>query len=273
MSPIYVIAEGGSCHDGTIEGAAALILAAKRAGADAIKFQFWSSAKRMAERRRAPEYQPIYERYRMPVVWFSPLKNAAEAAGIEFLCTAYLPEDVPTVARWSERIKVASFEAGDGALITALLETKQEVIVSLGMMAHTSERHAVMRQWASLPVWAFLHCVSAYPCPPQAATVGLVRTLPSWTHQDVARSGYSDHTLSVLTGAVAVGAGATVLEKHLRGFGTSVENPDYPAALDPERFEEYVRNVREAAILAGTGWDGGDEPNPAEDPMRDYRVR
>src|SRR5436190_12700439 len=90
-----VIAEAGSCHDRNLQKAFALIDAAADAGADVCKFQWWSNPEKLADRRRVPDgYRQIYRRYAFPAFWLGMMKSRCVDRGIEFMCTAYLPEDV-----------------------------------------------------------------------------------------------------------------------------------------------------------------------------------
>ena len=247
----FIIAEAGSCHDGFFPHALKLIRVAKQAGADACKFQYWSSAKRLAERRKAEAYFPIYSRYQVPEEWLPLLVQECRSNGIEFMCTVYLPEDIPTITPLVHRYKVASFEADDEEFVRAHDYTK-EMIASTGMMTeiplHLRRAH-------------LLHCVSAYPCPPEQANLGVL--------QSRFYAGYSDHTKYVFTGAFAVCAGARMLEVHFRLHDTDPENPDYGTALDPKELSEYIALVRQAEQMLG---EGKKVPMPAEQAMLPYRV-
>jgi sialic acid synthase SpsE len=244
----------GSCHDGDITRAFKLITAAKDAGCDAVKAQWWSSAERLAERRNAQKYLPVYQKYKVPDVWLSWLHLACVANGIEFMCTAYLPEDIQFVDLWVKRFKVASFEATDTTFLEAHKEYKKEIIVSTGMSG----------DWSKLMTWDYtlLHCVSAYPTPIDQANIGVM--YGGWFH------GYSDHTHNVLTGALAVAAGAKIIEVHFRLDDTDPENPDYTTALSPGQLKDYVYLIRQAEVMMGTGVK---EPQPAESEMMRYRVK
>jgi sialic acid synthase SpsE len=247
---VFIIAEAGSCHDGVYDRATDLIRAAKDTGADAVKFQYWSSAKRLAERRNAPTYLPIYEKYAMPYGWIPKLWNECEKVGLEFMCTAYLPEDIGIVASYVKRFKIASFEADDKAFIEAHRGYNLPIIISTGM-------------GATPPYDTFqLHCVSAYPTPFDQANLAL---LYRGQHQ-----GYSDHTCCVHTGGFATAAGAKILEVHFRNWTTARDNPDYMTALDPGQLTEYVRLVRLAEKMLG---DGERRVQPAEAAMSAYKVR
>ncbi len=109
---VFIIAEAGSCHDGSLDMARALCQAAAHAGADACKFQYWSNPDHLAKRRHITGPNP-YTQYRMDYAWVSTLKNTCDNLGIEFMCTVYLTEDIPFIEQYVKRFKVASFEAGD----------------------------------------------------------------------------------------------------------------------------------------------------------------
>lgn len=266
MARTFVIAEIGSCHDGELVSARALVQMAAACGADAVKAQFWSDPDRLADRRRVPaHYRDIYRRYRMPVSWLPILKAEADAAGIEFLCTAYLPEDVAVVAPYVTRFKVASFEAGAADLREAHRPfSDRQVVVSLGM---GGSQHAGKWSQDTSRV-RFLHCVSAYPAPVVALHLGTLRA--GARHGLI--HGFSDHTDPALTwtGALAVAAGAEIIEAHLRLEDTDPENPDAPHAMTPQQFDSYVRHIRFAEACLGDGRAG---MQPCEAEMAQYRVR
>ena len=256
MSSVFVIAEAGSCHDGDIERAYRLIKEAGRAGVDAVKFQYIGDPALLATRRRAPEYTQVYKQYQVPEVWLSWLSLACQASGVEFMSTVYLEQDIKTVDPWVKRHKIASFEAGDDQFVNAVLACRKETIISTGMStlkpAPPKERKRVK----------YLHCVSAYPCPHDQASLAVLRS--------GLFDGYSDHTKYPFTGGLAVAAGAKILEVHFRLDDTNPENPDYGTALNPDQLGVYVEFVRKAETMNG---DGKKAPQPAEKLMSKYRVR
>lgn len=269
---VYIIAEAGSCHDGDFIKATNLVRAAKDSGADAVKFQYWSDPDRLAERRRVPDhYKRIYRTYRLPGAWLSDLWRYAGELGLDFMCTAYLPEDVAAVEPWVRHFKVASFEAEAGDLLRAHephLHTRPDrwLVISCGMGAKWEESLGVLdkvllgRLGDRLKL---LHCVSAYPAPAEALGLGSIRKYEY--------DGYSDHSEPSLTwtGALAVAAGAEVLEAHLRLHETDAENPDAPHAMVPAEFRSYVRHVRFAEACMG---DGRHRMQPCEGMMATYKV-
>ncbi len=272
-----VVVEIGSCHDGDPIKALELIRAAKAAGANYAKAQYWSSAARLAERRRSGDhYQQIYERYRVPTNWLFAMADVAHTIGIGFMATTYLPEDIPVVASLVDHFKVASFEAADMAFIQAhypFLEGKpgRWLIVSTGLQDNATlttlklERATAGLRGTRSVTLKLLHCVSAYPAPVEHLALRQIKA------EDF--DGFSDHAAATWTcsGAVAVACGAKILEVHLKLPETNPQNPDAPHALLPAQLDRYIKHVRaaEAAI--------GDEPwrrhNQAEDAMRKYKVQ
>lgn len=275
MSRTLVIAEIGSCHDGDLTKAKRLIDAAKKAGADVAKVQYWSSAERLAERRRAPDYREIYAKYQVPREWLPILRAHADAVGIGFACTVYLPEDVWAVAEHADIIKVASFEANDPVLLVALrpaLAAGKRIIVSLGMNGSRTEvgHWLVSGSLSANGLVKCLHCVSSYPTPVEDAALGRLRQ-DSFFRPQVAFDGYSDHTGQSFVGALAVAAGAQIIEAHLKLYDTDRSNPDAGAhAHTPGMFASYVTNIRYAESALGEPSATG--PQPCEAEMAKHRV-
>lgn len=251
-----MIAEAAGTHGGDLYSALTLIHAARDAGANACKFQWVSSPERLCERRNAHDYKGAYGLINFPQAWHAVLQQECEAGGIEYMCTVYLPEDIATIAPFVKRFKIASFEASDDAFRESHLPYGKEIIVSTGM---TDEEEFVGKWWI-LDVTR-LHCVSAYPTPLEQANLAALRSF---------YNGYSDHTHNVLTGALAVAAGARILEVHFRLDDTDSQNPDYATALSPGQLKDYISLVRQAEVMMGSGVKA---PQPAEAEMMKYRVR
>jgi len=239
MAHTFVIAECGSCHDNSFLKALRLIDAAENCGADAAKFQYWSHPGKLAARRNlGPEAKAIYERYQLPKSWIPELKNYCDEAGIEFMCTVYLTEDIEVVAPYVARFKISAYESQWSAFVKAHFEgdvAKRETIISINDPANTQGKYVNGLE-------RYLYCVSKYPCPSE--------DLHLWEMEAIC-DGLSDHTISPLTGALAVAAGAKIIEKHHRLGDTHPSNPDYPHSLITSDFMTYVDNIREAERAMG----------------------
>lgn len=281
MSRTYVIADIGANCDGNQVLLFAAISEAQSAGCDAIKFQWTSDPDAMAARRgraTADGYAEIYRRY---LTW--PYAEQAHVAlaheclrvGIDYMCTAFLPQDVAVVAPHVAKFKIASFEATDRAMWDAHLPYRDKaVLVSAGMLDDATAVGAVRGSAISdrFDV-GLLQCVSAYPAPVAALNLALLAEEAPIATPTSPRvyAGLSDHTDPLLTwtGALAVAAGARVVEAHLRLDETDPQNPDYAHAMTWIQFREYVRNIRFAETALG---DGVKRLEPCEAAMAAYRV-
>jgi sialic acid synthase SpsE len=250
----FVIAEVACTHDGDLYKALELIGIAKSIGADAVKFQWTSCPEGMAHRRHVSDPE-AYKLLAFPRDWFVALKRAADADGIEFMCTVYLPEDVSFVAPYVSRFKVSSFEANDTEFLGLHEDQGKEIIVSAGMNFDPEAWYLANDDIK------FLYCVSAYPTP--ISQINLSRL---WDGFD----GLSDHTIHTMTGALAVAAGAQIIEFHMRLNGTNPDNPDYLVSRTPIMAEMYIKNIRLAERMLG---DGVRRVQPCEEENLRYRVR
>lgn len=247
---VTVVVEPGACHDGSLDKAKRLIDEAVHCGADAIKWQYWSSSRALAGRRGAGDrYFDTYTRYAMPRRWLFDLLNYA-GTRIDTMCSVYLPEDAAVVAPYVRWLKVASFEAQDDALLAAVVATGKPFVVSTGMQNLVEVRQLRNRLEDSGSDYRLLHCVSAYPAPKDALHLSVLQERGVGYVYD----GYSDHSAPEVTisGAIAVAAGADVIEAHLRLGSTGKANPDRPHAMTPTQFAEYVQHIRDAEIMLGT---------------------
>lgn len=231
---VFVIAEAGSSHDNDESKAFRLIEAAKSCGADAVKFQWTSDAIAMSKRRGLggmdSNASVMYRRYlEKPVSWLESLKAHADKAGIEFMCTVYLIEDIATIAPLVKRFKVSAFESSWLEFLNAHWSYAKPIIASINAITSRSWCNGV----------DYLYCVSKYPTALEDLKLGKL------AHgRERQYSGLSDHTANILTGAAAVAAGAKIVEAHIRLSDTSHENPDYGHSLVAFAFSRYVQNIR-----------------------------
>lgn len=272
----FIIMEAAGCHDGDFNKAMRLVDLAREVAADACKFQWLSSPERLAERRHAPEYIEAYRALAFPQTWFDDLSVACSIAGLEFMCTVYLPEDIHVIAPYVSRFKIASFEATDTHFIALHAEFQKPILISTGMATAEEVDASAMAFWrvatgsGNRPAWAapiLLHCVSSYPCPIEQTNLA---ALSHGCLTGRTPHGFSDHTLHPWTGALAVAAGAQVIEFHARLDDTDPANADYAVARTPAQAAEYVRHVRLVEIMLG---DGAKKAQECEAPMLRYRVR
>jgi len=255
---VLVIAEPGCTHEGRFDALVRLLHKAADGGANVFKPQWVSDVDAMLARRhigldhpKRAYYARAYRWLNFPVAWHGELARQSHARGMQYAVTAFLPQDVATVAPFVEYLKVSSFEACDVDLLSALrVVPATQVLISCGMS--TTTPYDALAITVKLPCWwdvHVLHCVSSYPAPLAALNLRILS-------RDDARpvfDGYSDHSRDLRVGMVAVAAGASIIETHFRLDTCDPANPDYAVAFTPDEFAQYVHNIRDAEVMLGTG--------------------
>lgn len=254
MGHTLVIAEPGCTHEGDYDAICHLIETAAACGADVFKNQWTSDpAAMVANRKRlklkAPkgtqwdDYQQYYAWLAYPVEWHERFEALCESVGMRYACSTYLAKDVAAVAPYVWAFKVSSYEAMDVALLEAYRPFRaRRLWVSLGQArGREMEWRQIIgsstRQWERV---RYFHCVSAYPAP-----LDTLRLRSSIVEGD----GFSDHSRSLIAGALAVAYGARYVETHMRLDSCDPRNPDYAVAFDPAEFATYIRYVRGAEAM------------------------
>ena len=255
----FVIAEIGVNHDGSVNRAIDLVKAARDAGADAIKLQLFSASRLVHRTAGLAGYQraagetdqaAMLRRFELSPAEVERVVRAARDVGVVPLATPFSPEDVGQIAALDlPAIKLASPDLVNPLLLDAAADSGRLVLASTGAADESEIAWAVDRLAARRASFALLHCVSSYPTPDAAAHLRRVSTLRDRYDCVV---GLSDHTQSEASGALAVAAGASVIEKHLT-YDTTAAGPDHAASADPASFARYVARIREAEILLGAG--------------------
>jgi sialic acid synthase SpsE len=258
----FVIAEAGVNHDGNIEKAHKLIDAAKTADADAVKFQTFKAEHLVTRTARSADYQKqrfgaktqfdMLKALELTAQQFTELKAHCERTGILFLSTPFGPKEAELLAGMNvHALKIASPDVNNPYLLEAALQTELPLIVSTGA-AEIEEVDAgveYIRRHGGINRLVLLHCVSSYPTPMADANLKAIAALAERYHVP---TGYSDHTESVSTGALAVAAGAVVVEKHFT-LDSTQPGPDHAMSLEPDRLADYIARIREADVAAGDG--------------------
>jgi N,N'-diacetyllegionaminate synthase len=252
----FVIAEIGVNHDGSVARAKELVDAARAAGADAAKFQMFDARMLMSldsvladyqRERGARDPRDLLQGLQLAPAALGELCAHCAQSGILPMVTVFSLPLVDEAARQGWRaFKMASPDLVNRPLLEAIAALGRPLVVSTG--AATIDEVAQAARWLDrFDDVAFLQCVSSYPAPEARASLGAMRAIAAATGRDV---GYSDHTPATDTGALAVAAGARVLEKHLT-HDRAAPGPDHAASLDPAQFTEYVRLARRAATMLG----------------------
>lgn len=216
-----------------LENAKKLASVAKEAGADYVKYQCHVAEDEVSKRDVGRyEWISLNERLTPLEAFWEPLKEYCDELGIEFLCTPMSAKAAAKIGHLVKRWKVASPDVLDYQLLTALKETGKPVILSSGMTEKEDQEKAVQFLQDVCDV-KILHCISEYPC--------ALEHLNLWEVPDY--DGLSDHSLSLISGALAVIKGAVIIEKH---FTIDSWGKDAHISLNPIQLKEYIRNIRDA---------------------------
>lgn len=246
--PVVIIAEIGINHEGDEALCAALIEAAAKAGADAIKLQTVDPDESYTP---ATHSHKLFSRARLSREATSRMFDYARRLGVEPFTTC----GDPATLEWVERLDPAAHKISSGLLTFALMirraaSTSRTLLVSTGM-ATLGEVDEVVIQASGAPLGLF-QCTSLYPAPEETLNLRVIETLRLRYRLPV---GLSDHALAWDVPAMAVAAGAAMIEKH---FTLDARRPDFDhrIALEPSGFAQMVAAVRRAERLLGSAEKG-----------------
>ncbi|MDD1619893.1 MAG: N-acetylneuraminate synthase [Methylococcaceae bacterium] len=283
---VFIIAEAGVNHNGSLETAMRLVDAAVAAGADAVKFQTFKAEKLVTQAAEKAEYQKqssgeaesqlaMLKGLELKYEFHFQLRDYCLAQGIQFLSTAFDFDSLAFLVQevGIEQLKIPSGEITNGPFLLAHAKTGKNIIVSTGMTTLGEVETALgvlafgYLEWDKPSLAAFqqafstvegqailknkvtlLHCTSEYPTP--MADVNLLS-------MDVLRQafdlpvGYSDHTEGLVVPIAAAARGATLIEKHFT-LDKNLKGPDHKVSLAPEELKQMVAAIRSVEQALGS---------------------
>lgn len=245
--PTFVIAEAGINHNGSLKTAKRMIDAAKKAGANAIKFQTYVTEKRV--KAGSPIFD-ILKQCELSPEDTRELKAYADSAPILFFSTPFDSDSVSLLKKLGvPLIKIASFDLVNKQLLKAAAATKIPIVISRGMGSRKEIDEALAIFDKAGVEYTLLHCVSAYPTPKEEVNLKAIRTLMEIYDCPI---GYSDHTQDITACLYAVVSGAKVIEKHFT-LDKKMEGPDHHLSADPRELSTLIAGMREIEKMLGSG--------------------
>ncbi len=258
---VNIIAEIGTSHGGDISKAKQLIKAASQAGANAVKFQ-WVYADEILHPNTGTVKLPggkirLYDRFKqleVPSDFFVKAKDFAHSCGCDFICTPFGTKSLEELeAIEPDAIKIASPELNHFPLLKHLAQIQEKrqkngaelfpVILSSGVSTLADIEKAIQWLGPSKKNMTLLHCLTAYPAPPQEYNVSVIENLCKIFG---VQTGVSDHTMHpYLVPVLATCFGAVQIEKHIT-LSRKTDGLDDPVALEPQDFALMVQKVRQA---------------------------
>jgi sialic acid synthase SpsE/sugar phosphate isomerase/epimerase len=257
-SNIFVIAEIGNNHNGSVELAIEMVDSAVEMGADCVKFQMRDMAS--VYRKKSLEKQgedlgteyilDLLERFQLSADEHKFVNEYCLKKGIIYMCTPWDVSSVNVLEKFNvPAFKVASADLTNLPLLDCLVSTKKPLILSTGMSDESEIKITVDFLNQRQADFVLLHCNSTYPAPFHDINLNWIKKLRE-IHSLV---GYSGHERGIAVTLAAVGLGAKVVERHFT-FDRTMEGPDHAASLEPSEFRALVSGIREIEEALGDGF-------------------
>ncbi len=262
---VFIIAEAGVNHNGSIDRAKEMIKVAAQAGADAIKFQTFKAKTLVTKNAAKADYQiktseqkeTQYEMLKQLELSFKDhelLTETCKQHKIEFLSTPFDFNSIDMLIKLGiDKWKIASGEITNLPFLRKIASLGQEIILSTGM-ADLDEIQAAIDVFQNsgtpLNKITVLHCNTQYPTPMEDVNLKAMQTIKD-AFPGV-KIGYSDHTQGIEVAIAAVAMGATIIEKHFT-LDKNLPGPDHKASLEPDELIEMVKAVRNIEKALGNG--------------------
>ena len=272
MSKVFIIAEAGVNHNGSVELAKKLVDAAAQAGADAVKFQSFKANRLVSNFAEKADYQKknhLIEETQQSMLQRLELDEASHIQIIEyckereilFLSTPFDIESIDMLSKLGvPTFKIPSGEITNLPYLRHMAHLGREIILSTGMsnIDEIADALGVLEsEGVSRSKITILHATTEYPCPMDEVNLNAMLTIKKVFG---VRVGYSDHTQGIEVPIAAVALGASIIEKHFT-LDKSMDGPDHKASLEPLELMAMVSSIRNIEKALGCGTK---KPTPSE---------
>lgn len=274
MKKVFVIAEAGVNHNGSLDLAKKLIDVASEAGADAVKFQTFKAEKLVSKSIQKAAYQKentnknesqfdMIKKLELDTAMHHSLIEYCKYKNIMFLSTPFDLESIKLLNSLGLEIyKIASGEITNLPYLRAIGKLNKKVILSTGMST-IDEIHDALNILVEAGTKknniTVLHANTQYPTPMEDVNLNAMYTIKNECNVEV---GYSDHTLGIEVDIAAVALGASVIEKHFT-LDCTMQGPDHKASLEPTELKKMVQGIRNIERALGSFEK---KPSPSETP-------
>ncbi len=262
----YIIAELGSNHNGNMELAKKLIIEAKEAGADCVKFQSWSKDSIFAKKKYDDNYfiaddyrsrtdyslEEIVEAYSISESELLEMKKFSDEIGIDCTSTPFSKKEADFLVKQMDTpfIKVASMDLNNYPFLEYLAKKGKPMVISTGLSELFEIDKAVKTiEKAGNNHIVILHCVATYPPIDSDVNLNNITTLMK-IYPDYP-VGFSDHTLGTTIPLASVALGACLIEKHFT-LDKNMEGWDHKVSATKDEMQEIVRNATRISEALGS---------------------
>ena len=264
MTKVFIIAEAGVNHNGSLELAKKLIDVAAEAGADAAKFQTFRADKLVSKSAQKAEYQKqttsvdesqfeMIKKLELDENAHRELIRHCKEKQIMFLSTPFDHDSIEMLNNFGMPIfKIPSGEITNLPYLRHIGRLGKEVILSTGMADLGEIEDALdvlMHEGVTKEKITVLHATTEYPCPIEEVNLRAMQTIRAAFGVKV---GYSDHTQGIEVPIAAVALGACMIEKHFT-LDRTMEGPDHKASLEPGELKAMVQAIRHISQALGNG--------------------
>ena len=281
---VFIIAEVGVNHNGKINLAKKLIEKSKQAGADAIKFQLYSTDEIASKNLKLAKYQKkntkniknqyeMLKKYEISLNFVKKIKKYCKKFNIKFMVSVFDVKSLSILKKINYRnfIKIPSGELNNYFLLRSINYLKNKFIISTGMsnfedivnsvnflsktkvFRYDKKKNSIkILNKQSLTLMQkkihLLHCVTDYPASLKYLNLNVISKIKNLTKLNV---GFSDHSEGIDAAVYAVYCGARIIEKHIT-LDNNLSGPDHIASLNPQLFTSMVLKIRAAESILGS---------------------
>lgn len=262
----YIIAELGANHNGDMKLAKKLIIEAKEAGADCVKFQSWSKDSIFASKKYEDNYfiaddyrdrtdytlEKIVDAYSISEDELLEMKKFADEVGIDCTSTPFNKKEADFLVDKMDTpyIKVASMDLNNYPFLEYLAQKGKPIVISTGL----SELYEIDKAVKTIENTGnkkivILHCVATYPPEDKDVNLNNIKTLMT-TYPEYP-IGFSDHTLGAAIPLASVALGACLIEKHFT-LDKNMEGWDHKVSATKDEMKEIVENAGRISEALGS---------------------
>jgi len=259
--PVFIIAEAGVNHNGSLKLAKKMVRFAGSVGACAIKFQTFKTEDVVTRNSPKPNYQKkstsfkshfdMLKNLELSNREFKDLRDYCNSKKITFLSTPFDSKSANFLHQLNiQAFKISSSELTNMPLLLQIAKYARPIILSTGMATLEEVREAVQTIYSTgNRRIILLHCTSNYPTKFEDVNLRAINTL---SEKFNVLAGYSDHSLGIEVSIAAVAMGGCVIEKHFT-LDRNLPGPDHKASLEPDEFKKMVQSIRNIEKAIGEG--------------------
>ena len=261
MKRVYIIAEVGPNHQGSLDLAVKYVKKISKLGVDAIKFQIGVAEEHYSLDSFKPQYQKkniknnlsIIKQAKKRLLSYSDhtkLYKVCKKYKIDYICSAF---DLKSLEFISKNFAFPYYKIPSGELLSIdalkyISTKKKPIILSTGManLSEIDQAIKILNTKSKKDIY-LLHCVSSYPTKLENLNLKFMKKLNETFNYPV---GLSDHTEGEIAAITAVSLGAKIIEKHIT-FNNNMSGPDHKASMSINNFAKLVSKIREVEKALG----------------------